>query len=62
MRMVTYLQIPTIFLILEYKNYFSQLLHVHELNDIRQTEMHTTKSQASDPSSFQVEVIHLPTA
>jgi hypothetical protein len=39
-----------------WKNYFSQLLNVHGINDIRKTEMHIAKPLVPKPSSFAVEV------
>jgi len=33
------------------KNYFSQLLNVYDINDVRQTEIHT-----AEPSPFEVEI------
>jgi hypothetical protein len=38
------------------KNYFCQLLNVHDVNVIRQTEMHTVEPLVPEPSSFVVEI------
>ena len=37
-------------------NYFSQLLNVHAVNDIRHTEIHTAEPLVPEPSAFEVEV------
>jgi hypothetical protein len=39
-----------------WKNYFCQLLNVHRVNDVRQTEIHTAKPLVPEPSSFEVEI------
>jgi hypothetical protein len=38
-----------------WKNYFSQLLNVHRVSDVRQIEIHTGKPLVSDPSPFEIE-------
>jgi hypothetical protein len=38
-----------------WKNYFCQLLNIHRVNDVRQTEIHTAEPLVSEPSSFEVE-------
>jgi hypothetical protein len=38
------------------RNYFSQLLNVHGVNDVRQTEVHTAEPLVSEQSAFQVEL------
>jgi len=35
-------------------NHFSQLLNMHGINDIRQTEIHTTEPRVPEPSAFEV--------
>jgi hypothetical protein len=35
-----------------WKNYFSRLLNVHRVNDVRQTEIHTAKPLVPDSRSF----------
>ena len=39
-----------------WRNYFSQLLNVHEDNDIREAEIHTVEPLVPEPSAFEVEV------
>jgi hypothetical protein len=39
-----------------WKNYFCQLLNVHDINDVRQTEMHTTEPLVPESSCFEVEI------
>jgi hypothetical protein len=38
------------------KNYFCQLLNVHGVNDIRQTEIYTAEPLVPEPRSFEVEI------
>ncbi|PNF33673.1 hypothetical protein B7P43_G12347 [Cryptotermes secundus] len=38
-----------------WRNYFSQLLNVHRVSDVRQTEIHTAEPLMPDPSPFEVE-------
>jgi hypothetical protein len=38
------------------KNYFSQLLNVHRVRDVRQIEIHTTEPLVPEPSSFEIEI------
>jgi hypothetical protein len=38
------------------EDYFCQVLNVHGVNDVRQTEMHTDEPLATEPSSFEVEI------
>ena len=38
-----------------WRNYFSQLLDVHGVNDVRQTEIHTAEPLVSELSAFEVE-------
>jgi hypothetical protein len=37
-----------------WKNYFCQILNVHGINNVRQTEMHAAESLMPEPSSFEV--------
>ena len=37
-------------------NYFSQLLNVHGVNDIRHTEIHTAEPLVFEPSAFEFEL------
>jgi hypothetical protein len=39
-----------------WKNYFCQLLNVHGVNDVRQTEIHAAEPLVPEPSSFEVEI------
>jgi len=39
-----------------WRNYFSQLLNVHEDNDVRQAEIHTVEPVVPEPSAFEVEL------
>ena len=38
-----------------WRNYFSQLLNVNWVNDVRQTEIHTAEPLVHEPSSSEVE-------
>jgi len=37
-----------------WKNNFSRLLHVHGINDVRQTEVHTAESLVPETSAFEL--------
>jgi len=37
-----------------WRHYFSQLLKVHEVNDVRQTEIHTAEPLVPEPSAFEL--------
>jgi hypothetical protein len=39
-----------------WKNYFSQLLNVHRVSDVRQIEIHTAERLVPDPSPSEVEI------
>jgi hypothetical protein len=39
-----------------WKNYFSQLLNVHRVSDVRQIEIHTAEILVPHPSPFEVEI------
>ena len=39
-----------------WRNHFLQLLNVHEVNDVRQTEIHTAEPLVPGPSAFEVEL------
>jgi hypothetical protein len=41
----------------KWRNYFSQLLNVHGVNDGRQTEIHTTEGLVAKPSGSEVELV-----
>jgi len=38
------------------RNHFCQLLNVHGINDVRQTEIHTAKPLVREPSAYEVEL------
>jgi hypothetical protein len=40
-----------------WKNYFSSLLNVHRVSDIRQREIHTAEPLVPDPSLFEFEIV-----
>jgi hypothetical protein len=39
-----------------WKNYFYQLVNVHGVNDVRQTEIHTAEPLVSEPRSSEAEI------
>ena len=39
-----------------WRNYFSQLLNVHGVNEVRQVEIHAAEPLVPEPSVFEVEV------
>jgi hypothetical protein len=39
-----------------WRNHFSQLLNIHEVNYVRQTEVHTAEPLEPEPSAFEVEM------
>jgi hypothetical protein len=39
-----------------WNNYFSQLLNVHGVSDVKQIEIHTAEPLVPDPSPFEVEI------
>ena len=39
-----------------WRNYFSQLMNVHEVKDVRQAEIHTVEPLVPEPSDFEVEL------
>ena len=39
-----------------WRNHFSQLLNIHEVNDVRQAELHTAEPLVPEPSAFEVEL------
>ena len=39
-----------------WRNHFSQLLNVHGVNDVRQTEIHTAEPLVPEPSTFEVKL------
>ena len=43
-------------IVARWRDYFSQLLNVHGVHDVRQTETHTTEPLVPEPSAFEVEL------
>jgi hypothetical protein len=39
-----------------WKNYFSQILNVHNISDVRQREVHTTEPVVLGPSRLEIEI------
>ena len=39
-----------------WRKHFSQLLNVHRVNDVRQTEIHFAQTLVSEPSAFLIEM------
>jgi hypothetical protein len=39
-----------------WKNYFSQLLNVHNVSDVRQIEIHTAEPLVAGPSRLELEI------
>jgi hypothetical protein len=39
-----------------WRNYFSQILNVHGVSDVRQAEIHTTEPLVPEPSALEVEL------
>jgi len=39
-----------------WRNHFSQLLYVHGVSNVRQTEIHTAEPIVPEPSAFEVEL------
>ena len=39
-----------------WRNYFTQILNVHKVKDVRQVEIHTIEPLAPEPSAFDVEL------
>ena len=43
-------------IVARWRGYFSQLLNVHGVHDVRQTETHTAEPLVPEPSAFEVEL------
>jgi hypothetical protein len=56
MRLVICLQIHTKFLN-KWKNYFSHLLNVHNVSNVRQIKVHTTEPLVPGHSHLEVEIV-----
>jgi len=54
MKRVIWLQTPTVFWL--WRNHFSQLLNVYEVNDVKWTEINTAEPLVPEPSAFEVEL------
>jgi len=55
MKRVIWLQTPNT-IVARWRNYFSWLLNVNGVNDVRQTERHTAEPLVPEPSAFEVEL------
>jgi hypothetical protein len=42
-------------ILVRWRNYFSQVLNVHGVNDVRQTKIHTAEPLETEPSAFESE-------
>ena len=42
-------------ILVRWREYFSQLLNVHGVHDVRQTEKHTAEPLVPEPSAFEVD-------
>jgi hypothetical protein len=56
MRWVIWLKTATVFWLVRWRKIFSQLLNVHRVKYVRQTEIHTAEQKAPDPSAFDVDM------
>ena len=43
-------------IMVRWRNYFSQLLNVHDVKDVRQAEIHTVEPLVIEPSAFEIEL------
>ena len=43
-------------ILVRWRNHFSQLLNIHGVNDVRQTELHTAEPQVPEPSTSEAEL------
>jgi len=43
-------------IVARWRNHFCQLLNVHGVNDVKQTEIHTAEPLLSEPSTFEFEL------
>ena len=44
-------------IVARWRNYFSQLLNVHGINDIKYTDIHTAEPLVPEPSAFEVDLV-----
>jgi hypothetical protein len=56
MRRVARLQTPTVPLD-RCRSHFTQLLNIHGVNDVKQTEVHTAEPLVPEPSAFEIEMV-----
>jgi hypothetical protein len=42
-------------ILVRWRNYFSQLLNVHGVNDVRERELHTAEPLVPDPNAFELD-------
>jgi hypothetical protein len=43
-------------IMVRWRNYFSQILNVHGVSDVRQAEIHTAETLVPEPSALEVEL------
>ena len=43
-------------ILVRWRNYFSQILNVHGVSDVRQTELHTAELRVPEPSASEFEL------
>ena len=43
-------------IVVRWRKYFSQVLNVHWVNDVKQTEIHTAETLVPEPSAFEGEM------
>jgi hypothetical protein len=43
-------------LMVRWRNYFSQILNVHGVSDVRQAEIHTAERLVPEPSALEIEL------
>jgi hypothetical protein len=46
----------SLYILDRWKNYFSQLLNVHDVSDVRQIEVHMVEPIVPGPNRFEVEI------
>ena len=45
------------FILAKWRKHFSQLLNEHRVNDVRQTETHSSEQLVSEPNAFENEMV-----
>jgi len=43
--------------LVRWRNYFSQLMNVHGVSDVRQAEIHTAEPLVPEPRAFEIEIV-----